>query len=104
MPVVVVFSTFPSPDKAAEIARILVDEGLAACVNLLPAVRSIYRWKEQLQDDTETLAVIKTASADALIARLVALHPYELPEAIALPVVAGHAPYLAWVTGSPSGT
>ena len=99
MPVVVVVSTFPSADKAAEIARVLVDEGLAACVNLLP-VQSIYRWKGAVQNETETLALIKTAEPDALIARLVALHPYELPEAIALPITSGHAPYLAWLAGS----
>jgi periplasmic divalent cation tolerance protein len=101
MPVVVVFSTFPNPDKAAEVGRALVEEGLAACVNLAPGVRSIYRWQGQLQDDTETLAIIKTTSerVEATIARLVALHPYDLPEAIALPVSAGHPPYLAWVEG-----
>ena len=104
MPVAVVFSTFPNPDKAAEVARILVGEGLAACVNLLPAVRSIYRWKGDLQDDTETLAIIKTADAEALIPRLVALHPYEVPEAITLPIASGHPAYLEWVTGSRSGT
>jgi periplasmic divalent cation tolerance protein len=102
MPAVVVFSTFPNPDKAAEVARALVGEGLAACVNLVPAVRSIYRWKGELQDDSETLAVVKTTSErlDALTARLVALHPYELPEVIALPVAGGHAPYLDWIKDS----
>jgi len=107
MAVVVVFSTFPDPDKAAEVARVLVGEQLAACVNLATGVRSIYRWKGELCDDTETLAIIKTTSEqqDALIARLVGLHPYELPEAIALPVAGGHAPYLAWVaTGNRSGS
>ncbi len=99
MPVVVVFSTFPSSDKAAEVARALVAEQLAACVNLAPNVRSIYRWKGELQDDTETLAIIKTTSErlDVLVARLLALHPYELPEAIALPVTGGSNPYLVWV-------
>jgi len=99
MPVVVVFSTFPNPDKAAEVARALVAEQLAACVNLAPNVRSIYRWKGELQDDTETLAIIKTTDErlDALVARLLALHPYELPEAIALPVTGGNNPYLVWV-------
>ncbi len=99
MPVTVVLSTFPNPDKAAEIANILVGEGLCACVNLVPAVRSIYRWQGKIHDDTETLAVIKTSRerAEAVITRLVALHPYEVPEAIVLPVDGGHAPYLAWV-------
>ena len=101
MAVVVVFSTFPGPDQAADIAKVLVDERLCACVNLLPAVRSIYRWEDAIHDEAETLAVIKTTAErlDALQARLVELHPYDVPEAIALPVIGGHAPYLAWITG-----
>lgn len=97
--VVVVFSTFPSADRAAEVARTLVTERLAACVNILGGVRSIYRWRGDLQEDAETLAVIKTTRQrfDSMKARLVELHPYEVPEVIALPVDAGHAPYLAWV-------
>ncbi len=102
MAVLVVFSTFPSPDKAAEVARTLVTEQLAACVNLIGPVRSIYRWNGEISDDTETLAVIKTTRErfDAMKARLVELHPYEVAEVIAMPVDAGHAPYLAWVTDS----
>ena len=98
----VVLTTLPSPDKAAEIARILVDEQLAACVNLLPAVRSIYRWQGAVSDDTETLALIKTTAAryDALAARLVSLHPSEVPEILALSPSSGHAPYLAWLAAS----
>ena len=94
------FSTFPSPDKAAEVARILVSEQLCACVNLVGPVRSIYRWQGEVCDEAETLAVIKTTRDrfDALKARLVELHPYEVAEVIAMPVEAGHAPYLAWVT------
>jgi periplasmic divalent cation tolerance protein len=99
MPVIVVFSTFPTEDKAAEIARTLVSEGHAACANLMPAVRSIYRWQGQICDERETLAVMKTTRErfEALRDRLVALHPYEVPEVIALPVEAGHPPYLDWV-------
>jgi periplasmic divalent cation tolerance protein len=102
VPVLVAISTFPTPEKAAEIARVLVDEQLAACVNLLPAVRSIYRWQGAVQDDAETLAIIKTTTEryDAMVARLVALHPYDVPELIALPIAAGHAPYLDWVLAS----
>jgi len=104
MSVVVVLSTFPSSEKAAELARQLVDERLCACVNLVPAVRSIYRWQGQVHDDAEVLAIVKTTTerVDALRERLIALHPYELPEAIVLPVAGGHAPYLAWVTGEVS--
>jgi periplasmic divalent cation tolerance protein len=102
MPVLVVFSTFPNPDKAAEVARILVSENLAACVNLLGPVRSIYRWQGDISDDSEVLAVIKTTSErfEEMRKRLVELHPYEVAEVIALPVEAGHAPYLAWVEDS----
>ena len=98
----VCLSTFSTPEQAAEIARILVEEQLAACVNLVPAVRSIYRWQGQVSDDTETLAIIKTTAEryDALASRLVALHPYEVPELIAFPIERGHAPYLAWLTNS----
>lgn len=97
--VLVVFSTFPSPDVAAEVAKTLVTEGLAACANLVGPVRSIYRYRGELCDDQETLAVIKTTRErfDALRARLVALHPYEVAEVIAMPVEAGHLPYLSWV-------
>ena len=100
MPVVVVFSTFPSADKAAEVARTLVEERLVACVNVVPGVRSIYRWQGKLCDDSEVLAVIKTTSerADALVARLGQLHPYEVPEVLALPVSAGSAKYIDWVS------
>jgi len=95
----VVLCTFPNPEKAAEVARVLVEERLAACVNLTPPVRSIYAWKGAIEDDQETLAIIKTADArfEALSKRIVELHPYEVPEVIALPIVEGHAPYLAWL-------
>ena len=99
MAVIVVFSTFPNEDKAADIARTLVSEQLCACVNLVPPVRSIYRWQGEICDERETLAIIKTTRErfDALQERLIELHPYEVPEVIALPVEAGHPPYLDWV-------
>lgn len=99
MPVLVVLSTFPTPDKAAEVARTLVGEQLAACVNLVSQIRSIYRWQGEISDDSETLALIKTTDErfEAMKARLVELHPYEVAEVIALPIEGGHAPYLAWV-------
>jgi periplasmic divalent cation tolerance protein len=100
--VLVVLSTLPNAEKAAEIARILVDDRLAACVNLVPQVRSIYRWQGAISDDTETLAIIKTTASryDALAARLRELHPYEVAEILALPITSGNAPYLAWVVES----
>ena len=93
----VCLSTAP-PHRAADLARNLVDEGLVACVNLLPGVRSIYRWKGAVQDDPESLLVIKVPAADldALAARLAELHPYEVPELVVLRPEASLAPYLAW--------
>ena len=99
---VVALSTAPSMDKAAEIARALVGERLAACVNLVPGVRSIYQWQGKLCDDAEVLCVIKTRRdrVDALRARLPALHPYDVPELLVLEVGAGHTPYLEWIDAS----
>jgi periplasmic divalent cation tolerance protein len=98
---VVVLVTAP-PDRAPDLARRLVEEKLAACVNILPGARSIYAWKGELCDDSEALLVIKTRAArfDALRARVVALHPYEVPEVIELPILDGHAPYLKWLDDS----
>jgi len=97
----VVLSTFPDAAKAAEVGRVLVDEQLAACVNLVPAIRSIYRWQGAVHDDAEALAIIKTTPEryPALASRLAALHPYEVPEILALPLADGHPPYLAWLAG-----
>lgn len=96
---IVVFCTVPNADEGARIGRVLVEERLAACVNLVDGLRSIYLWKGAVSDDKEALLVIKTKPAqfEPLRARLVALHPYEVPEVIALPIVAGHEPYLAWI-------
>jgi periplasmic divalent cation tolerance protein len=95
----VVLVTAPTPDRAAEIARALVEERLAACGNVVQGIRSIYRWEGKVQEDAEALLVLKTTRArfDALRDRVLALHPYEVPEVIALPVEAGSARYLAWI-------
>ena len=97
----VVLVTCPQAELAARIARTLVEEGLAACGNLVPGLRSIYRWEGETLDEPEVLLVLKTTAArfEALRERVVALHPYEVPEVISLAVDAGHAPYLAWVAG-----
>src|SRR5436853_6952945 len=96
--VVVVLSTMP-PAAAEGLAETLVGERLAASVNLVGPVRSIYRWDGAVQKDEEILAVIKTTAAryDALAARLRELHPYQVPEIVAPPGGAGHAAYLEWV-------
>ena len=101
---VVVLSSVGTAEDAARIARALVERRLAACVNVLPGVRSFYRWKGAVQEDEERLLVIKTRRErfEALCEALVALHPYELPEAIVLPIEAGHAPYLGWLDESVS--
>ena len=98
----VVLCTFPSAEVAGAAAERLVDERLAACVNLVPGVTSIYRWEGEVTRDQELLAIIKTASDrfEALRARLVELHPYDTPEVIAWPLERGHGPYLDWVRGS----
>jgi periplasmic divalent cation tolerance protein len=97
----VVLVTAPSADQAAALARALVEERLAACGNVIPGLRSIYRWEGQVQDEPEALLVLKTTRSrfEALRERVLALHPYEVPEVIALPVEVGSAPYLAWIAG-----
>lgn len=97
----VVLVTAPSPEAAAELARALVGERLAACGNVVPGLRSIYRWEGKVHDDAEALLVLKTTRArfEALRDRVLALHPYDVPEVIALPVEAGSARYLAWIAG-----
>jgi periplasmic divalent cation tolerance protein len=95
----VIYSTAP-PTLSAALAKSLLEKNLVACVNIVP-VRSLYRWKGESCDDEEHLLIIKTRRglADAVIRALKAEHPYEVPEIIVLPVIAGHAPYLAWVHG-----
>lgn len=94
--------TFPDRDTAVAVSRTLVDERLAACVNLLPAALSIYRWQGEVEQTEEVPALIKTAAdrLPALMARLRALHPYDCPELIALDAVAGLPAYLDWVRES----
>lgn len=96
---IVAFVTAPSPETAERLARALVSERLAACVNLIAGVRSVYRWKGEICDDPEVLLVIKTSKEkfDQLKARVLELHEYEVPEVIALPIVDGHAEYLSWL-------
>jgi periplasmic divalent cation tolerance protein len=96
---IVVLVTAPGADEAARIARAVVEERLAACGNVVPGLRSIYRWQGAVQEDAEALLVLKTTRDrfEALRARVLALHPYEVPEVIALPVEAGSAPYLDWI-------
>ncbi len=95
----VVLCTCPDEPTAQRIARALVTGHLAACVNRVGALRSTYLWKGDLQDEPEVLLIIKTLRAryEELEMRLRALHPYEVPEIIALPILAGSERYLAWM-------
>jgi len=94
---VVIYCTVP-PAEAETIANAIVAEKLAACANIVP-VRSIYSWKGDICDESEHLLIIKTRSSliDRLTERIRELHSYEVPEIIALPIVAGHAPYMEWI-------
>ena len=94
-----VLTTLPSAEAAAELAKAVVEEKLAACANLLPAVRSIYRWQGRVQDESEVLVLFKTRQEhfERLKARLLELHPYEIPEVLAVPVEQGYQAYLDWL-------
>ncbi len=95
----ITFITVSHADEAYSIAKTLVEERLAACMNIIPAIRSIYLWKGEICDDPEYLLIAKTTRDvfPLLKARVKALHSYEVPEIIAVPVQDGHEPYLAWV-------
>ena len=97
----VLYCTTPV-DKAEEVARALLERRLAACVNILPGARSLYWWKGEIRDDREALLIIKTAAdrVEPMIEALGEVHPYEVPELIAIPVERGNPAYLAWVNES----
>ncbi len=101
-PAVLVLCTCPDESVAIDIARVLIKEGLAACVNRMPGLASIYQWQGRVCEAFEQLLLIKTTPAryEALEMRLKALHPYEIPEIIAIPVVAGSNQYLAWLVAA----
>jgi len=95
-----VLSTCPDRETALALGTQLVEQRLAACVNLVPGLTSIYRWEDKVQRQPEVLLLVKTQAdrLDALTGNLRRLHPYELPEIIAVPIVAGLPEYLNWVT------
>ena len=98
----IVLCTVPSRESAEQIASTLVAESLAACVNIVPDITSVYRWKGAIENATELLLIIKTGGAvfAALQNRITALHPYELPEVIAVPIRDGLPAYLDWIATS----
>jgi len=103
--ILVVLVTAPNSEEAAKMAQTVVSEKLVACVNLVAGVRSIYSWKGDVCDDPETLLIMKTRRLcfELLKQRIQTLHPYEVPEIIALPVAAGWEPYLGWVRSETTG-
>ena len=94
-----VLTTFEREEDAARVVRTLIEERLVACGNLLPGVRSLYRWQGAIADTREVMALLKTRKQDwaALLSRLHELHPYETPECIAVRVAAGAPKYMAWL-------
>jgi periplasmic divalent cation tolerance protein len=102
---IVVFSTCASREEAEKLARLVVEQGLAACASIVPGVRSYYRWQGAVETAEEHLLVIKSARRqfDSLRGAIERAHSYEVPEVLALSVVAGSAPYLAWLEASLGG-
>ncbi len=98
-PVMAVLTTAPDLEVAERLGRTLVEERLAACANVLGGVTSIYRWKGEVEREAEVLVILKTTAerVEALQERVGELHPYDVPEVIALSIKAGHEPYLDWV-------
>jgi len=99
---IVVLSTCSSEEEAERLARLLVDQRLAACVNIMPRIRSLYRWKGEVESAEEWLLVIKSSRHlfDAMRIELEKAHSYELPEVLAMPVVDGSANYLNWLAAN----
>jgi periplasmic divalent cation tolerance protein len=95
----VIFVTAASQQEGAEIGRTLVGEGLAACANIIPQVRSVYRWKGEIWDEAETLLIIKSREElfERIRRRIRELHSYEVPEIIAIELGKGDADYLKWI-------
>lgn len=98
----VVLTTCPTPESAERIARSVVEARLAACVNVIPGLRSYYVWQGQMEIGDEVLLVIKSRVElfDALQSMITSQHPYELPEVLAVPISTGFPPYLAWLSAN----
>lgn len=97
---IVVLITVPSTEVGEQVASALMEQKLAACVNILPSITSIFAWQGEVQNDREVLLVVKTRAElfhERLIPAVKAIHPYEVPEIIALPIVMGSQGYLDWI-------
>jgi periplasmic divalent cation tolerance protein len=95
----IVHSTFATEEDAIRVTRVLLEERLIGCANLIPGVRSLYRWQGAIADEREVLVIMKTRKQDwtALLSRLHELHPYETPECVAVRMAAGAPKYLEWL-------
>jgi periplasmic divalent cation tolerance protein len=102
---ILVYATFPSSDEAERIGGRLVDDGLAACVNILPGMVSIYVWQGQRQRDSECAMIIKSraALADRIVETVRSLHPYDNPALVVLDITAGSPPFLDWIMKQTAG-
>ena len=100
------FCTVPDGATGRRIAHHLVESGLAACVNRIPGVVSVYRWEQEVQEDDEELLIVKTRTGrlEDLVAAVRQIHPYELPEVVAVPVTGGLEDYLDWLRVSTGGS
>ncbi|GAB4844922.1 hypothetical protein Ancab_038313 [Ancistrocladus abbreviatus] len=102
VPSIVVYVTVPNKEAGKKLAESIVKERLAACVNRVPGIESVYEWKGEIQTDSEELLIIKTRESllGALTEHVKANHEYDLPEVIALPITGGNVPYLEWIKNS----
>lgn len=97
---ILVMITTPSKEIGNQIADVLLAEKLAACVNIISPINSLYTWKGEINDDEESLLIVKSREnlfADGIIPAVRAIHPYEVPEIIALPIILGFGDYLDWI-------
>lgn len=99
MEAIVVYITAPNEDEATKIARTIVEERLAGCVNIIGGIRSIYSWKGKIEDEPEVLMIVKTRRElfESLSKKVKELHSYTVPEIIALPIIEGSQDYLSWL-------
>lgn len=99
---IIVFMTAPNMDEASRIAELVVQNKLAACVQILPEMQSVYRWQDQIERQTEILIIAKTVNSKftELETQVRAMHSYETPEIVAAPITRGSTPYLEWLSAS----
>jgi len=104
-PALVVYVTTPNSETSKLIAHGLVSSGLAACVNILPGVTSVYRWQGAVNSDTEELLIVKSTAQHLpeLTQAVLRMHPYDTPEVLAVPAVGGSAAYIQWLAASADG-